>query len=165
MTSRPPTWEDKFIPWVDEPLTVGEPPHGFYYHDPLGFWREVRRWATVVMAKVERDVDPPDAVSVSALLHVADEPARLRRALGLMQPRVVLFLDETAWASSGLSVERSRAHHVPDPHRAGQVYEGFWGVGPDGVAVGKAPQHPAAHRLYRAEDVDFFLRSAPIRAR
>jgi hypothetical protein len=41
------------------------------------------------------------------------------------------------------------------------VYEGFWGATADGTVVGKAPQHPAMHNLYRAEDMDRFLASAP----
>ena len=44
------------------------------------------------------------------------------------------------------------AHYVPDPYRKGLTYEGFWGRTPDGLLVGKSPQHPAADplaRLYR----------------
>ncbi len=47
---------------------------------------------------------------------------------------------------------------IPDPHRRGQVYEGWWGTTPAGTVVGKAPQHPTMHRLYRAEDLRDWLR-------
>jgi hypothetical protein len=55
-------------------------------------------------------------------------------------------------------------HHIKDPHRPGQVYEGFWGELEDGVVVGKAPQHPTTHNLYRSDDMVAFLRSAPLPA-
>jgi len=57
---------------------------------------------------------------------------------------------------------RQHPHYVPDPHREGQVYEGFWANDGDGLVIGKAPQHPATHRLYRAADMDRFLSLAPI---
>jgi hypothetical protein len=53
-------------------------------------------------------------------------------------------------------------HHIPDPHRAGQVYQGFWGRRDDDLVVGKAPQHPSAHRFYAWEHMAGFLRSAPV---
>lgn len=97
---------------------------------------------------------------MSALLHVGSEADRLTTALQLLQPRLVLFLDEHSWVLSGLDVPRS-THHIADPHRKGQVYEGFWGVTGDGLTVGKSPQHPTTHNLYRPEEMAEFLRAAP----
>jgi len=99
-------------------------------------------------------------LSVTALVHQADEPNRLHKALELCQPRTILFLDEPSWERSGLTA-RQVAHHINDPHRQGQVYEGFWSTGDDGVVIGKTPQHPTMHNLYREEDMLAFLRSAP----
>ena len=162
VTSKPPTWEDRFVRWDDQPLALGTPHHGFFYPDPLGFWAEVRRWAVTLFAAAEPAWRAEDALSLTALLHVGVDVARLSRALDLMRPRLVLFLDEPAWQASSLSVDRRDVHHIVDPHRQGQVYEGFWGVTRDGVVVGKSPQHPAAHKLYARADIDGFLRSAPL---
>jgi hypothetical protein len=70
---------------------------------------------------------------------------------------VVLFLDEPAWQASGWNVEAAH-YSVPDPHRDGQVYQGFWGRRPDGLVVGKAPQHPTMHRFYKPDDMTMYLR-------
>jgi hypothetical protein len=150
--------------WRDQPPTFGEPHEGFFYPDPLGFWAEVRRWATIIVRQRERDWGTPEALGVSALLHVGDDDERLAWALRLLRPRVVLFLDGPAWEGAGFSV-REEPHYVPDPHRPQQVYEGFWATTEDGTVVGKAPQHPATHRLYRAEDMDRFLKGAPVNRR
>ena len=162
VTSKPPTWEDRFVRWEDDPPTLGAPPQGFFYPDPLGFWAEVRRWAVALFALVEPGWRADEALAVTSLLHIGVDSSRLTRAMSIMRPRLVLFFDETAWQSSSLDIGRRVAHHIPDPHREGQFYEGFWGVARDGVVVGKAPHHPAAHKLYRAPDLDDFLRSAPI---
>ena len=161
VTTKPPAWRDTLVEWVERPPTLGQPHEGFFYPDPLGFWSEVRRWATLLVRLAEPSFGPPEALGVTSLVHVGDKPNRIVRAREIMRPRVVLFLDEPAWTASGLDV-RQRPHYVPDPHREGQVYEGFWAVADDGTVVGKAPQHPATHKLYRAGDMDTFLLSAPI---
>lgn len=148
--------------WEEEPLTIGTPHHGFFYPDPLGFWAEVRRWAVALVSLVEPAWRADETLSITSLLHIGMDSSRLSRATALMRPRLVVFFDETAWQSSGYAVDRRVAHHIPDPHREGQFYEGFWGVTRDGVTVGKAPHHPAAHKLYRAADLDDYLRSAPV---
>ena len=124
----------------------------------------MRRWATLILRLRERDWGTPEALSVTSLLHIGDDRERLAWGMRLMLPRVVLFLDGPAWEKAALDV-RQEPHYVPDPHRAQQVYEGFWAVTEDGTVVGKAPQHPATHRLYRAEDMDRFLRAAPVNRR
>jgi hypothetical protein len=101
-----------------------------------------------------------EALSVTTLLHQADDVGRLNAARELCQPRMMLFLDEPSWERSGLSVKQV-PHYINDPHREGQVYEGFWGTGDGGVTIGKMPQHPTMHNLYREEDMLAFLRSAP----
>jgi hypothetical protein len=93
---------------------------------------------------------------------VGDDPKRLTSALEHFAPQVILFLDEPSWMASGLQVRRQVNHHIRDPHRPAQVYEGFWAVLEDGVVVGKAPQHPTTHNLYRSDDMFSFLRAAPI---
>lgn len=162
VTTKPPTWRDALVLWPEDPPTLGEPPQGFFYPDPLGFWTEVRRWARTVVGVRGPGWHTADALSVTTLLHLSDEPARLTWARDLMRPRVILFLDEACWRASAIVVRRPEHHHVPDPHRPGQVYEGFWGLADDGTVVGKAPQHPAAHNLYRAEDMDRFLAAVPL---
>jgi hypothetical protein len=146
---------------MELPPTLGQPHEGFFYPDPMGFWAEVRRWAVEVTRLEEPGWGQPEALSVTSLLHVGEEPERLAWVRHLCRPRVVLFLDEPSWERSGIHGRQVR-HHIRDPYRPGQVYEGFWGTGDDGLVVGKAPQHPAAHSLYRAEDMTEYLREAPL---
>lgn len=160
-TTKPPTWRDPLVLWPDDPPGMGEPPHGFFYPDPLGFWTEVRRWATVLVGRRWQGCSTSDALAVTSLLHVGTDQERLAWARSLMQPQVVLFLDEPSWQASGIALRR-RPHYVPDPHRPQQVYEGFWAVTDGGTVVGKSPQHPATHNLYRSEDMDGFLAAAPV---
>ncbi len=159
-TTKPPTWHDNLVLWEDHAPSVGRANEGFYYPDPLGFWAEIRRWSLELFHLQHPTWGPPDALALTTLLHVGDKPERISRALELSAPQMILFLDETSWERSGLEV-RQVHHHIEDPHRPGQVYEGFWGHTPDGRVVGKAPQHPTTHNLYRAEDMIGFLRSAP----
>ena len=161
VTTKPPTWRDPLHPWVERPLTLGEPHEGFLYPDPIGFWDEVRRWAVELFrlqrTHVEHRREP-----------LAHHPRARRRRPGpprprretCAQPRTIVFLDEPAWQSAALDVATT-PFSVPDPHRAGQVYEGWWGTTADGAVVGKSPQHPTMHRLYRAEDLTAWLRAAP----
>lgn len=160
VTTKPPQWRDPLLDFPEAPLTLGEPHPGFLYPDPIGFWTEVRRWAAVAM----RPLAPTDAVAVSGFVHLGDELERLDRAIATVRPRVVLFLDEPAWAAAALELDRVEAHHVPDPHRPGQVYQGLWARTEDDHGtrvVGKAPQHPAMHRLYDHADMDRFLAACP----
>ena len=161
VTTNPPAWRDALMQWRELPPTLGEPHEGFFYPDPLGFWAEVRRWAGVLFGMVEPDWGLAESLSLTTLLHTANDPGRLEWARRLMRPRLILFLDEPSWQSADMTL-REHPHHIPDPHRAGKVYEGFWASDGDGVVVGKAPQHPATHRLYRAADMDAFLCRAPI---
>lgn len=161
VTSKPPQWRDPLVPWPEAPLSVGEPHPGFLYPDPMGFWAEIRRWTQAVVATRPGRWETTEAASVSGLVHVGEEPGRLALATSVLRPRVVLFLDEPAWQGARLAPERTAAHHVPDPHRDGQVYQGFWGRLGDGTIVGKAPQHPAMHRLYRWQDMAHFLDACP----
>jgi hypothetical protein len=73
---------------------------------------------------------------------------------------MILFLDEPSLEQAVLPALRREPHFISDPHRKGQVYEGFWAKDADGVVVGKAPQHPATHKLYRERDMLGFLRGA-----
>jgi hypothetical protein len=161
VTTKPPTWRDPLVLWPEDSPTLGEPPLGFFYPDPLGFWTEVRRWATVLVRLRRPEWSTSDALAVTTLLHVGQDNERLVWARNLMRPQVLLFLDEPSWQGSGISVHK-RPHHVPDPHRSTQVYEGFWSVADDGTVVGKSPQHPATHNLYRTEDMDRFLNGAGV---
>jgi hypothetical protein len=101
-------------------------------------------------------------LAVTALAGGVTSADAVGALIDLCRPRRLLFLDEPAWLASGITLAgRAAAHHIPDPHRAGQVYEGFWGKSASGVTVGKAPQHPAARRLYGADAMAPFLRAAP----
>lgn len=157
VTTKPPAWRDDITIWRELPLAVGELHEGFLYPDPLGFWAEIRRWAVTIFRAIEPDWATAEALSLTTALHVGDDQARLKRALDVCRPRLVLFLDEPGWQAAALQPTRSDSYHVPDPHRAGQVYQGLWGVLSDGTIVGKAPQHPTMHRFYRPTDMDRFL--------
>lgn len=161
VTTKEPTWHDPLVLWRDFPPTLGAPHEGFFYPDPLGFWAEVRRWAHLLLSKTMPGIPMSTALSLSTLIHVGDDTRRIAWARSVNRPRVILFLDEPSWQASQLSVSGT-VHQIPDPHRAGQRYEGFWGTLADGTIVGKAPQHPATHRLYRTEDLDGFLHAVPL---
>jgi hypothetical protein len=160
VTTKPPSWRDPLHPWVERPLTLGEPHEGFLYPDPIGFWDEVRRWAVELFRQQQPAWSTAESLSLTTLVHVGGDPRHLAVAMELCQPRVVVFLDEPAWQSASLEVATT-PFAVPDPHRAGQVYEGWWGTTPGGTVVGKSPQHPTMHRLYRAADLTAWLRAAP----
>ena len=162
VTTKPPVWRDPVLTWKDHPLALGEVNESFFYPDPLGFWTEVRKWALELFKLRNPTWSLGESLSLTTLLHVGDDPGRFARAFDALCPRIVLFLDEPSWLASGLVVTHPVNHYIKDPHRTGQVYEGFWGVLADGVVVGKAPQHPTTHNLYRAEDMVSFLRSAPV---
>ena len=128
------------------------------------------------MAALEASIDFPDeadipgehpnltltaeSLSLTTLVHVGADVTPLAVAQELCRPRLIVFLDEPAWQSAAIEVATT-PFSVPDPHRAGQVYEGWWGTTASGSVVGKAPQHPTMHRLYRAEDLTAWLRAAP----
>ncbi len=164
VTTKPPVWRDPVLTWHDRPLALGEANESFFYPDPLGFWSENPPLgpdpvpAPVPHLGPGRGAGPhhPDARRRG--------PVTVQHRLRPLLPRVVLFLDEPSWVASGLEVKKIVNHYIKDPHRAGQVYEGFWGELEDGVVVGKSPQHPTTHKLYRADDMAGFLRSAPLPA-
>ena len=162
VTTKAPVWRDQVFEWREQPLALGEVNENFFYPDPLGFWTEIRRWALELFRLRNPTWGLGEALTLTTLLHVGDDAERLPSAIERFSPRVVLFLDEPSWLASGLEVRKQVKHHIKDPHRPGQVYEGFWGVMDDGVVVGKAPQHPTTHNLYRSEDMVGFLRAAPI---
>jgi hypothetical protein len=162
VTTKAPVWRDPVLDWREQPLTLGEVNENFFYPDPLGFWTEIRRWALVLFRLQNPTWALGESLALTTLLHVGDNPERLPGAIDAFAPRVILFLDEPSWLASGLQVVKQVNHHISDPHRPGKVYEGFWGELADGVAVGKAPQHPTTHNLYRASDMAAFLGGAPI---
>lgn len=162
VTTKQPSWTDALVKWSEAPLTLGAPHEGFFYPDPLGFWAEVRRWALELFHRHEPLWGPPEVLSLTALLHVGDDPQRLAKALALLEPRTVLFLDEPAWERAGIEGLRREPHSIADPHRPGKVYEGFWARDAAGVVIGKSPQHPATHNLYRPHEMLEFLRGAPL---
>jgi hypothetical protein len=160
VTTKAPSWRDPLIPWPDAPLSLGEPHPGFLYPDPIGFWSEVRRWSISVLRRHDATWSTAEALALTALIHLGDEPNRLGVATAACQPRMVVFLDEAAAQAADLPVAAEPVA-IPDPHRPDQSYVGWWGTTEDGRVVGKAPQHPTMHRLYRAEDLDRWLGRAP----
>jgi hypothetical protein len=160
VTTKPPTWTDALIAWPEAPLTLGEPHPGFLYPDPLGFWAEVRRWAIEVFRPDHPTWSTAEALALTTLVHLGDQPERLALAQETCRPRTTIFCDEAAWAAAHLDVAVNPLA-VPDPHRPGVVYEGWWATLADGTVVGKAPQHPSMHRVYRAADLSAWLRDAP----
>ena len=162
VTTKPPVWRDPVLTWKEQPLTLGEVNENFFYPDPLGFWTEIRRWALELFKVRNPTWSLGEVLTLTSVLHVGDQPERLTAALELCRPRVLLFLDEPSWVLSGLDAKKQVNHYIKDPHRTNQVYEGFWAELADGLVVGTSPQHPTTHKLYRAEDMVGFLRSAPI---
>jgi hypothetical protein len=164
VTTKEPVWRDPIVQWQDHPLTMGTAHQGFYYPDPMGFWAEVRKWAVELFRLRQPHWGNTEALALTSLLPTGSQPERVARAIDCLEPRLVLFLDEPSWAASRPTLEISDRvpHYITDPHRPKQVYEGFWATGPDGTVVGKSPQHPATHNLYRADDILGYLRSAPI---
>ena len=160
VTTKSPTWRDPLLAWPEGPLTLGELHQGFLYPDPIGFWTEVRRWAIELFRPDQPHWSTGESLALTTLVHVGDDQGHLALATETCQPRCTVFLDEAAWDAAGLDVATSPLA-VPDPHRPGQVYEGWWGTLADGRVVGKSPQHPTMHRLYRAEDLTGWLRRAP----
>lgn len=160
VTTKPPSWRDQLLSWPEGPLVLGEPHPGFLYPDPIGFWVEVRRWAIELLQVHEPSWSTAECLALTALVHIGDRPEALPLATATCRPRMVVFLDEAAWQTAGLELPTERLA-VPDPHRPGQVYEGWWGTTEDGLVVGKSPQHPTMHRLYRAEDLARWLQQAP----
>jgi hypothetical protein len=160
VTTKPPAWRDPLLTWRESPPVLGTPHDGFFYPDPLGFWSEVRRWVALLLQTIDRRWSMSDALSVSALVHAGEGAESVRRVAAQCQPMITLYLDAEAQESVG--VERGRdVFSIPDPHRPGTVYEGWWQRTADGAVSGKSPQHPASHRLYRRDDMDVFLSAAP----
>lgn len=160
VTTKPPTWRDKLLAWPAGPLTIGEPHDGFLYPDPIGFWTEVRRWSIELFRAQEPTWSTAECLALTALVHVGGNPEHLALAEATCRPRVTVFLDEPAWQAAELDVAPIKLA-IPDPHRAGQLYEGWWGTTPEGTVVGKAPQHPTMRRVYRPEDLSRWLQRAP----
>jgi len=164
VTTKEPAGRDPILQWQDKPLTLGIPHQGFYYPDPMGFWAEVRKWAVELLRLRQPTCSTADALALTSLLPTGGQPDRVARAVESFEPRLVLFLDEPSWAAcrARLDIGPQVPHYITDPHRPKQAYEGFWSELPDGVVVGKSPQHPATHNLYRDDDILGYLRSAPI---
>ncbi|MHB8467492.1 MAG: hypothetical protein ACYDH6_03360 [Acidimicrobiales bacterium] len=161
VTTKPPSWRDRLLEWPGGPPTVGTPHEGFFYPDPLGFWTEVRRWTTDLFRTIDPGWATTDALSITALLHADQDAQRIAWAIERCEPVVTLYLDEAARSTSGIEPS-GQMFSIPDPHRPGTVYEGWWASTDDGRVVGKSPQHPASHLLYDPADMDEFLRAVPI---
>lgn len=153
-------WRDPLVTWPHEGPALADPHPGFFYPDPLGFWTEVRRWVTELFRATGPGWETSEALALTALIDVGEDPDRLPWARERLQPRCILFLDEPSWRAASPETGALVSCTVPDPHRPGQGYEGWWGREGSDI-VGKAPQHPATHRLYSAADMDSFLRSMP----
>jgi hypothetical protein len=126
----------------------------------LGFWTEVRRWVAILVRAAAPQLSTTDALAVAALIHSAGDLGRVDHTTRLCRPAMILYLDEASRAAAGVEPGID-IYTIPDPHRPGTVYEGWWSRGRSGVVVGKAPQHPASHNFYRTADMDAFLRAAP----
>lgn len=160
--TRAPDWQDPLFEWKDEAPTLGDPHPGLFYPDRLGFWTEVRRWITVLVQASWPTASREEALSVASVLH-GQEPGAALASIATARPRVILALDDQALGllPATRTVDR-RGVTIRDPHRAQQSYAGWWATTDDGVVVGKAPQHPAAHKFYRRADLDAFLAAAPL---
>jgi hypothetical protein len=160
VTTKAPSWRDQLLPWPEGPLTLGEPHPGFLYPDPMGFWGEVRRWSIELFRLREPRWSTAEALALTTLVHVGEDLGRLDLAATTCRPRMTVFLDEHAWDAAAPDVATTRLA-IPDPHRPGQTYEGWWGTAADGTVVGKSPQHPTMHQLYDVADLREWLHEAP----
>jgi len=160
VTAKPPSWREPLLRWNELPPTLGEPHEGFFYPDPLGFWAEVRRWAAVLVREAAPGMSLSDVLSVTTLLQAGEDATHTAEVMARCRPAIRLYLDEASLAATG-EATLGEPLAIPDPHRSGTVYEGWWARTADRSVVGKAPQHPAAHNFYRAVDMDRFLRAAP----
>src|SRR5690606_12660281 len=153
VTTKPPSWRDPLIPWPEAPLSLGEPHPGFLYPDPIGFWVEVRRWAIGLLRRYDPHWSTAECLALTALVHVGADPSHLALASRTCRPLVTVFLDEPAWQAAAISDDLALEKvAIPDPHREGQSYEGWWARAAHGTVIGKSPQQPTMHRLYRADD-------------
>ena len=160
VTAKPPTWRDPMMTWPDEGPALGRPHPGFFYPDPLGFWTEIRRWVAVLVRTAVPALSTSDALSVAAVIHAGEDADRVRWAVECCAPRIILFLDEASRETAGVTAGATIS--IPDPHREGTTYDGWWLRSADGIIWGKAPQHPASHRFYRAQDMDAYLHATPL---
>jgi hypothetical protein len=160
VTGKAPTWRDPLMVWPDDAPTLGEPHPGFFYPDPLGFWAEVRRWVAILVRNVAPGLSPTEALAVAAVVHTGEDPEAVAWVSERVKPVITLFLDEASRASSRV-IPGGTPYSIPDPHRPGTVYEGWWVRSAHGSVVGKAPQHPASHNFYRSADMEVFLRASP----
>jgi hypothetical protein len=160
VTTKAPSWHDQLLPWPEGPLTLGEPHAGFLYPDPVGFWGEVRRWSIELFRLQQPRWSTAEALALTTLVHVGEDLGRLGLASTTCRPRMTVFLDEPAWDAAAPEVATTPLA-IPDPHRPGQTYEGWWGTADDGSVVGKSPQHPTMHQLYDARDLKDWLHEAP----
>lgn len=156
VTTKPPHWREPLLPWPEEPLSLGEPHPGFLYPDPIGFWAEVRRWSIAVFTRVEPTWRTAEALALTTLVHCGEDASVVELAQRTCRPRVVLYLDEQAAAGAPADLPKQEAE-IPDPHRGGQAYAGWWATLADGTVLGKAPQHPTMHRLYDSDDMAGWL--------
>ena len=100
-----PSWRDPLHPWVERPLTIGEPHEGFLYPDPIGFWDEVRRWAVELFRLHQPAWSTSESLSLTTPRARRRRPRAARvRAQRLCQPRMIVFLDEPAWQSAAIDV-------------------------------------------------------------
>ncbi len=155
VTTKTPSWRDPLHPWPAGPLTLGEPHDGFLYPDPIGFWNEVRRWSLELFRLCQPQWSTAESLSLTALVHVGGDRSHLDTAMRTCAPRTVVFLDEPAWQAADLDVATT-PRSVPDPHRPGQFYEGWWGNGGQRVGGGQgaaAPDHASAVRRGRSRRV------------
>ena len=144
VTTKPPSWRDPLHPWVERPLTLGEPHEGFLYPDPdrvLGRGPPLGRRA--VPAPRSRRGAPAESLALTTLVHVGERPGAPRtRAQRPVRAAHRSCSSTSRPGSPPPSTWPPRPFAVPDPHRAGQVYEGWWGTTADGRGRGQVAAAP-----------------------
>ena len=85
--------------WEERPLTLGQAHEGFFYPDPLGFWAEIRKWTVELLRPHAQDWGVNEALSVTTLVHQADDAARTQKAIDLCRGALGRFQRRpaTAW--------------------------------------------------------------------
>ncbi len=107
-------------------------------------------------------VGSDSSLGVAALANPGLSGQGIGEILKVCQPRVILYLDQESERSSPRKATNPTPISIHNPYHLDQSYRGWWSSEPDGVILGKAPQHPAAHRLYSKDSLTTFLAALPV---
>ena len=120
VTTKPPQWRDPLLAFPEQPLSAGHPHEGWFYPDPIGFWAECRRWATLMVRARRPAWASTEALAVSALVHLADEPDRLARRSRRVPATRRAVPRRAGVQARGSSLADVEQHQCPTPTATGR---------------------------------------------